>query len=502
MKPRAPKLHVRILLGLALGAVFGAAFHVDSRTVLVTKAGAEGGTVAIRGWRSFALANGRERRAFGAGDQLAILTAFRRMAAASDSVAVAAVAGRDTIRVARAASVGKEETVATAIRPVGDLFIRLLMMIAVPLVFASLLVGVVSLRSAGRLARIGGKTVGYYLVTTALAISLGLAIGDAVRPGHRMDAESRDRLLAVYDRSDAPAAGREVSIDVLDFLVSIVPKNPVAAMANAEMLPIIFFATMFGFAVLFLPREKADRVTGFFDAVSDAMIRLVDIVMRIAPFAVFALVSAVVGEFGFGILGTLAWYMATVVAGLAVQTFVVYPLFLKAFARRISVRRFFRELRPVHLVAFTTSSSAATLPVNYECCERLGAPPSVTSFVLPLGATINMDGTALYQGVATLFIAQVFGMDLTLWQQATVVLTATLASIGTAPVPGVGIVMLLVVLRSVGVPEEGIALILGVDRLLDMCRTIPNVTGDATAAMIVASTEGTLGPGIPANTAV
>jgi Na+/H+-dicarboxylate symporter len=184
--------------------------------------------------------------------------------------------------------------------------------------------------------------------------------------------------------------------------------------------------------------------------------------------------------------------MVTVLIGLVIQTTVVYPIFLKIFARKLSVMRFFREMRPAQLVAFTTSSSAATLPVNFECCERLGAPKSITSFVLPLGATVNMDGTALYQGVATLFIAQVYGMDLNLAQQLTVVFTATLASIGTAPVPGVGIVMLMIVLQSVGVPEEGIALILGVDRLLDMCRTIPNITGDATAAMIVSSSEGVL----------
>jgi proton glutamate symport protein len=245
-------------------------------------------------------------------------------------------------------------------------------------------------------------------------------------------------------------------------------------------------------ATLAIDREKRDRIASFFDAVSDAMIRMVDMVMMIAPFAVFALISAVVGEFGFGILQTLVWYAGTVLLGLLIQTVVVYPLYLKVFARDVSLSRFFREIRPAHLVAFTTSSSAATLPVNFECCERLGAPKSITSFVLPLGATINMDGTALYQGVATLFIAQVYGMDLSIPQQLTVVLTATLASIGTAPVPGVGIIMLLIVLQSVGVPEEGIALILGIDRLLDMARTIPNITGDATAAMIVASSEGVL----------
>ncbi len=486
-------LHVRILVGLVLGAVFGSVFHVDARLIDLEIGSARAAT-ELRMWESVVLQSGGEQRTFGALDQLPLVREVARLRTEGVRVDLVARDATGEQLYADVRSAEKRATVATAIKPLGDVFIRLLMMIAIPLVFASLLVGVASLGSAGRMARIGGKSIAYYMTTTAVAITLGLLIADVVQPGHRMDVTARDRLLTVYQGDVAAKIDQKTGVDIIDFLVNIVPKNPVAAMANGEMLPLIFFALMLGMATLAIDAEKRERIASFFDAVSDAMIRMVDMVMLIAPFAVFALIAAVVGEFGFGILQTLVWYAATVLAGLLVQTVVVYPIFLRVFARDVPIGRFFREIRPAHLVAFTTSSSAATLPVNFECCERLGAPKSITSFVLPLGATINMDGTALYQGVATLFIAQVYGMDLSVAQQLTVVLTATLASIGTAPVPGVGIIMLLIVLQSVGVPEEGIALILGIDRLLDMARTIPNITGDATAAMIISSSEGVLGP--------
>ena len=299
-------------------------------------------------------------------------------------------------------------------------------------------------------------------------------------------------MMAMYQDDAAARIDQDISIDVVDYFVNLVPKNVIEAMAGAEMLQIIFFALMLGIALLFIDKEKAKRVTGFFDGIAEAMIKMVDLIMLIAPYAVFALIAATISVFGFGILKTLIWYVVAVVGGLAVQTFVVYPILLKLLTRGVSLSQFYRAMRPAQLLAFTTSSSAATLPVTIEQCEKIGAPKSVTGFVLPLGATINMDGTALYQGVAAVFIAQVFGMDLTIAQQLTIVLTATLASIGTAPVPGVGIIMLIIVLRSVGVPETGVALILGVDRILDMCRTATNVTGDATATMFVASSEGVL----------
>lgn len=491
MRFRKPALHIQILLGLVLGAVFGVIFTVDQQLlILEVLDGTELREVEVRDWDEIVVISGEREVDFGAGDQAEILHMFRQMKKKSDApVSLRVTGGGRTRAINDVQSMRKEQTIATVIKPLGDIFIRLLMMIAIPLVFASLLVGVSSLHDVTKMARIGGKTIAYYILTTALAISIGLTFGNVVQPGGRMDPVAKERLLAAYQEDAAERIEQNISVDFLDYIVNLVPKNVVQALAEAEMLQIIFFALLLGITLLFIDREKAQRVIGLFDAISDAMIKMVDFVMLIAPYAVFALIAATIAEFGFGILQTLLWYIVAVVGGLAVQTIVVYPLLLKLLSRDVPLGNFLRELRPAQLVAFTTSSSAATLPVTMESCENVGAPKSVTSFVLPLGATINMDGTALYQGVAAVFIAQVYGMDLSITQQLTVVLTATLASIGTAPVPGVGIIMLIIVLRSVGVPETGIALILGVDRILDMCRTITNITSDATATMIISSTE-------------
>ncbi|MDP3442437.1 MAG: dicarboxylate/amino acid:cation symporter, partial [Ignavibacteria bacterium] len=255
------------------------------------------------------------------------------------------------------------------------------------------------------------------------------------------------------------------------------------------MLQFVFFAVMFGMVFTMIQKEKAEPVINFFDGLSEVMIRAVDVVMIIAPLGVFALISSVIAQFGFDILQTLIGYSITVLVGLLIQGTIVYGGIVKFFTK-IKLIDFFKALRRTQAIGFTTSSSAATLPVNMEVCQdSLGVSKRITSFVLPLGATINMDGTALYQGVASVFIAQVFGMDLNLGQQLTIVFTAVLASIGTAPVPGVGIIMLVIILKSVGIPEEGIALIIGVDRILDMCRTVINVTGDAAVTVAVASSE-------------
>ena len=491
MRFRKPALHIQILLGLIFGAVFGVIFAVDQHLlILEVPDGTELREVEVRNWDEVVVIAGEREVDFGADDQVEILHMFRQMKKKSDTAVSLRVTGEGRTRAINdVQGMRKEQTIATVIKPLGDIFIRLLMMIAIPLVFASLLVGVSSLHDVTKMARIGGKTIAYYVLTTALAISIGLTFGNVVQPGGRMDPVAKERLLAAYEEDAAERIEQNISVDFLDYIVNLVPKNVAQALAEAEMLQIIFFALLLGITLLFIDREKAQRVIVFFDAISDAMIKMVDFVMLIAPYAVFALIAATIAEFGFGILQTLIWYILAVVGGLAVQTFLVYPLLLKLFGRDVPLGHFLRELRPAQLVAFTTSSSAATLPVTMESCENVGAPKSVTSFVLPLGATINMDGTALYQGVAAVFIAQVYGMDLSITQQLTVVLTATLASIGTAPVPGVGIIMLIIVLRSVGVPETGIALILGVDRILDMCRTITNVTSDATATMIVSSTE-------------
>jgi proton glutamate symport protein len=352
-----------------------------------------------------------------------------------------------------------------------------------------LLVGAASLGDVRKLARIGSKTMIYFIVTTAIAITIGLVLVNIIRPGERVSPAAKQLLMVEYQSDIKSKIEQHESIQLIGLLVNMIPTNPIQALAEGNMLQIVFFAVLLGLILTFIKPEKSKPVTGFFDGISEAMIVLVQKIMIIAPYAVFALIAATVSEFGFEILQTLFWYVGCVLAGLSIHLFFTYPLILKIFSR-MSVRRFFNGLRPAQLVAFTTSSSAATLPVNFECCEKnLNVPKSITSFVLPLGATINMDGTALYQGIAANFIAQVYGMDLSLTQQFTILLTSLLASIGTAPVPGVGIIMLIIVLRSVHVPEEGIALILGVDRFLDMCRTTLNISGDAVGAVVVAASE-------------
>jgi Na+/H+-dicarboxylate symporter len=379
------------------------------------------------------------------------------------------------------------------LKPIGDAFIKLITMIVVPLVFASILVGVASLGDIAKLGRIGIKTVTYYLVTTSIAITIGLVLANLIGPGSRLEPGIKDRLLEDF------SSAAEINIEraaappsVVDTLLDIIPTNPIGSLAEANMLQIIFFAMVFGIALTYLDQSKSEPVLRFMDTVNEAMIQLVHLVMKIAPFGVFALIAAIIGQYGLGILRTLIVYSLVVVVGLAIHATVVYPTAVKLFAG-MSPIHFFKGIAPAQLVAFSTSSSNATLPVTMECAEEnLGVSEEVSAFVLPLGATINMDGTALYQGVATVFIAQVYGLDLTLSQQLLVVLTATLASIGAAGVPGVGMITLTLVLKTVGVPVEGIALILGVDRILDMCRTAVNITGDSSCAVVVAATEGEL----------
>ncbi len=376
---------------------------------------------------------------------------------------------------------------------VGTLFIRLIMMIVVPLVFSSLFVGTASLGDIRKLGRIGGKTILYYLCTTAIAISIGLTLGSVVKPGSGLDEATKDRLLSSYQTE----AVQKIEIarerpKVFDTLIRVVPENPLQSLAEANMLQIIFFALLFGIAVTLVPGNRGKIIIRFFDAVSEAMIQMVHIVMKIAPIGVLALIAAVVGKFGAEILLSLLKYTLVVIAGLAVHMTVVYSAAVRIFSG-ISPIAFFRGIRPAQLIAFSTSSSNATLPVTIECAEEnLNVSEEVTSFVLPLGATINMDGTALYQGVAAIFIAQVYGLSLSFGDLLTIVLMATLASIGAAGVPGIGIITLTMVLHQIGLPLEGIALILGVDRIIDMCRTMVNITGDVSAAVVVAATEGEL----------
>ena len=379
---------------------------------------------------------------------------------------------------------------------VGDLFLRSLRFIAVPIVLFSLIEGAASLNDLKKLSRIGGKTVGIYLGTTAVAISLGVLFAQAARPGAFVPDALREELARGQAAQAAQSIKSAVAPSVWETFLNIVPTNPFASLAQGQMLQVVFAALAIGIALTMVPAERARPVIELCGTMTQVIIKLVHIIMMLAPYAVFALLVEVIAQLGFEVLGGLAVYTVTVVAGLAVMMFVVYPAVLRAFTN-VSYKRFFRAIAPAQLLAFSSSSSSATLPVTLESVQdRLGVSEDVASFAIPLGATINMDGTALYQGVAAMFVAQLYGIDLTLTQQAMIVLTATLASIGTAGVPGVGIVMLVIVLQGIGMSpemmEKGIALIFGVDRLLDMCRTATNVTGDCMVSAVVAYTEGEL----------
>ncbi|UCS94830.1 dicarboxylate/amino acid:cation symporter [Echinicola marina] len=393
------------------------------------------------------------------------------------------------------------------IKPIGTIFINSLKMIAVPLVLASLIVGVSNLGDISKLSRIGGKTIVTYMLTTVIAVSLGLVLVNVFAPGKSLPVETRENLMGLYDdvvgdKTNQAAQFQEQS--PLQPLVDIVPQNVFQATTdNGAMLQVVFFAIIVGIALLQIPKEKASSVIAFFDGMNDVIIKIVGYIMLIAPYGVFALMASLIVEIAgdnpdsaFELLFALLKYSLVVVGGLLIMILVVYPSILKLFTK-VPYKDFFKAMRPAQLLAFSTSSSSATLPVTMKQVEEeIGVSEEVSSFVLPLGATINMDGTSLYQGVAAVFIAQALGMDLSITQQLMIVLTATLASIGTAGVPGAGLIMLLIVLESIGVPAAGLALILAPDRILDMFRTVVNVTGDATVCTVVASTEGELPDGL------
>lgn len=385
------------------------------------------------------------------------------------------------------------------IAPFGTIFINLLMLIAVPLVLASLIKGVSSLSNIARLSTLGGKTLALYLITTVFAVTLGLVLVNTFKPGDSISEETKQDLMDKYatkttEKLEAAEAVKESG--PLALLVEVIPSNIFNSFTNNKnMLQVIFFAVLFGIALILIPKEKAEPMVKLFDSLNAVIIRIVEIVMKFAPIGVFALLAGVLTGFGEDIMElitALAYYAGVVLIGLLFLGFVFYPLVLKIFFG-YPLSRFYNGIRPAQLVAFSTSSSAATLPVTMrQVNEKLGVSKEITSFVLPLGATINMDGTSLYQAVAAVFIAQAFGIDLSLTQQLTIVLTATLASIGAAAVPGAGTIMLVIVLGSIGVDPAGIALVFAMDRPLDMVRTAVNVTGDATVATIVAKSEGQL----------
>ena len=429
------------------------------------------------------------------------------------------------------------------IDPFGTIFINLLKLIAVPLVLFSIISGVANIGDPASLGRMGGKTLLIYLITTVLAISLGLLLVNTIKPGKLIDEQSRidnrinyeiwassqgyqikdginylqdpkffERAKVISELSHSEIKEASVSDKLekatqrkettpLQPLVDIVPDNFFYSLSNnGLMLQIIFFAIFFGVCLLFIPNEKSQPVLTLVDGINEVFLKMVDLVMQAAPFFVFALLAGVVSKMAGDDIGKvveifkgLSWYSLTVLIGLLLMTFIVYPSILKTFVKKIPYTGFFKAMGPAQTLAFSTSSSAATLPVTMECVEQnLGVDKKVSSFVLPIGATVNMDGTSLYQAVAVIFLAQLHMIDLTIGQQLTIVLTTTLASIGSAAVPSAGLVMLIIVLDSVGLNPAWIAIIFRVDRILDMFRTVVNVTGDATVCSIIANGENML----------
>ena len=391
---------------------------------------------------------------------------------------------------------GGDTFIGNYIKPFGTIFINLLKLIAVPLILASLIKGVSDLKDISKLSQMGGRTIVTYLITTLTAVTIGLILVNVIQPGKSISVDTRQELVEAYSsdtKAKQEAAAKQQEAGPLQALVDVVPSNIfLAASNNRNMLQVIFFALFFGIGMILLPGKKVKPVKKFFDSFNDIILKLIDLIMLGAPYGVFALLAALVVEApSLELFQALALYAITLLLGLALMIF-VYILIVRLFTKK-KISFFMKGIVPAQLLAFSTSSSAATLPVTMECVEEnLGVDKEVASFVLPIGATINMDGTSVYQGVAAVFIAQAFGLDLSLSAQLGIVFTATLASIGTAAVPSAGIVMLVIVLAQAGIPEAGLALIFAIDRPLDMCRTIVNVTGDATVSMIVGKSIGKL----------
>jgi len=371
-------------------------------------------------------------------------------------------------------------------QPVGQAFIQLIKMIVVPLVFASLLVGTASMGDIKKLGRIGIRTLIFYVFSTALAITIGLIIANTIKPGSSVPGDIQDELKKNYQEEAQDKISSAIERpSTVDLLIDIIPDNPARSMVDGNMLQIIFFAMISGIALTYTKDDKKNVVIKFFEAVTDITINLVHMVMKLAPYGVFALIAFVIGQYGSDIILTLISFFITTILALLVHVSLFNSIIIK-FLTNLKLSQFWKGIYPALLVAFSTSSSSATLPVTIECAEEnLKVKPQIASFVLPLGSTINMDGTAIFQGVSAIFIATVYGMDLTLIDQLTIILTATLASIGTAGAPQVGIIMLTLVLQSIGIPLEGIALILGVERFLDMARTTVNITSDLSCASFI-----------------
>jgi len=451
------KLHTKILLGLVAGAAVGIAANV-----------AAGGRV---------------------GDASRLLAA----GVSADSLQAAVPA----------AAVFVERANTYVLGPAGQIFLRLLFMVVIPLVFATLTLGVANLGDLKRIGSLGGKTLFYFVVSTALAAIVGLVLVNVIQPGVGLPDAVRAGLLDTYRTEATSRVDQAAQTGFgIQTLVAIVPRNPVKAAADLDMLGVIFFALVFGVALTQLPKAKAEPVMRFLDGIAEAVIRIIDMAMRFAPYGVFGLVFVTTSRFGLVLVKPLGLFIITVVGGLLFHAGVTISLLVRALAG-LSPRRFYAGVRTALVTAFSTSSSSATLPTGLKVAEEeLKVSPTIAGFVLPLGATMNMNGTALFEGVTVLFLAQVFGAHLSLGTQVIVIVLSVLTAIGAAGVPGGSIPLLVVVLQTVGIPGEYIALVIGVDRLLDMCRTTVNVAGDLAASTIVARWEGSWSPGMAMTRAV
>lgn len=382
---------------------------------------------------------------------------------------------------------------------IGELFKRSLSFIAVPIILFALIHAIGSLGDFRKLGRLGGKTVGIFACTATLSVIVGLVLVNVIQPGGSrfISEQSRATILektAGRVQEATELAGRAKSTNPWNLVRDIVPTNPFKSLAEGDMLQVVFLALMMGIALTILPRERTRPVLELCETLTEVFTLIVRWVVRAAPVGVFCLITPIVATLGFDVLLALGAYCFTVLLGLAIIQLVIYPGVVRIFSP-VTVRQFFRGIAQVQMVAFSSSSSAATLPVTIaNVRDKLGVPPDITSFVCAFGVKINMDGTAMMQGVATVFLAQFYGMGLSLVQQATIVITAVMSAIGTPGIPSGGMVMLVIVLKTYGVPTEGVAMILAVDRILDMCRTIVNVTGDAAVAVAVAGSEKALRP--------
>ena len=377
--------------------------------------------------------------------------------------------------------------------PLGKIFLNLLIMMVIPLVFASLSLGVAQIGDLKKLGRIGFKTISYFILVTTLAVTIGLVLVNVIRPGDYLPAETKTQLLTSYrgQATEIKEATEKTEFGI-QTLVNIVPRNPFSAVAkpNPDMLALIFISLIVGIALTLIDKNKAEPIIRLLEGINDVTVVVINLAMKLAPFGVAALIFSVTSRFGFHLLVALSMYIITVLVGLAIHQFGVFSILIKIFAR-YNPMKFFRKVEMVMLTAFSTSSSSATLPTTMSVSqENLGIPSQITGFVLPLGATMNMNGTALFEGVTVLFLAQVFGINLSLGTQIVVIIMSVLTAIGSAGVPSGSIPLLVIVLAMVNIPPEGIAIILGADRLLDMCRTVLNVTGDITCAAYIARSEG------------